>query len=166
METEVSNLTERLVHLRRVAKTVTGGRKLSFSALVVVGDGQGKVGYGLAKGAEIPEAIRKASARAQKNLIRVPMKGTTITHEVRAKFSAAEVLLKPASPGTGVVAGSAVRAVVEMAGIKDILSKSLKSSNPINLVPATIKALSLLMDPEEELIKRGKKTLEEVHAGK
>ena len=157
MEPEVPSLTERLVHLRRVAKTVTGGKKLSFSALVVVGDGQGRVGYGLGKGAEIPEAIRKASAKARKNLIRVPLKETTIPHEIVAKFGAAKVMLKPASPGTGVVAGRAVRAVVEAAGIKDVLSKILSAStNPINVVPATVKALSLLMDPEETLARRGK----------
>ena len=154
---EELNLTETLVHIRRVAKTVTGGRKLSFSALMVVGDNEGHIGFGLGKGKEIPIAIRKAGAKARKNLIRVPMRGNTITHEITAKFGAAKVFLKPAAPGTGVIAGSAVRAVVESAGIRDILSKSLGSSNPINVVQATIRALSELKDPEEEFAKRGKK---------
>lgn len=152
---EELNLTEKLVRIRRVAKTVTGGRKLSFSALVVVGDDQGHVGFGLGKGKEIPIAIRKGAAVAKKNLVKVPMKGSTIPHEITAKFGAAKVFLKPAAPGTGVIAGSAVRAVVESAGIRDILSKSLGSPNPINVVQATIRALSELRDPEEELAKRG-----------
>ena len=153
---EELNLTEKLVHIRRVAKTVTGGRKLSFSALVVVGDDEGHVGFGLGKGKEIPIAIRKGAAVARKRLIQVPTKGTTITHEITAKFGAAEVFLKPAAPGTGVIAGQAVRAVVESAGIRDLLSKSLGSSNPVNVVQATIRALSQLKDPEKELAKRGK----------
>ncbi len=153
---EELELNETLVHIRRVAKTVTGGRKLSFSALMVVGDGHGHVGFGLGKGAEIPVAIRKAVAVGHRNLIRVPMKGTTITHEITAKFGAAKVLLKPASPGTGVIAGKTVRAVLEAAGITDILTKSLGSSNPINVVQATIKGLSELKDPQTELAKRGK----------
>ncbi|MFA4835412.1 MAG: 30S ribosomal protein S5 [Dehalococcoidia bacterium] len=152
---EELNLTEKLVHVRRVAKTVTGGRKLSFSALVVVGDDQGHVGFGLGKGKEIPVAIKKGAAAARKRLIRVPVKGTTITHEITAKFGAAEVLLKPAAPGTGVIAGKAVRAVVESAGIRDLLSKSLGSSNPINVVQATMLALSRLKDPKAELARRG-----------
>jgi len=150
------DLKEKLVHIRRVSKTVAGGRRLRFSALVVVGDEQGHVGVGIGKGREIPEAIRKASQDAKKTLIKVPLKGTTIPHEIRAKYSAAEVLLKPASSGTGVRAGRAVRAVVEMAGIKDILTKSLGSSNPISVARATLKALSLLKDPEEVLKARGK----------
>ena len=156
IDPEELNLTEKLVHIRRVAKTVTGGRKLSFSALMVVGDDEGHVGFGLGKGKEIPIAIRKGAAVGRKNLIRVPMKGSTITHEITAKFGAAKVFLKPASPGTGVIAGSAVRAVVEAAGIRDILSKSLGSPNPINVVQATILALSQLKEPKEELAKRGK----------
>ncbi|MDY6911002.1 MAG: 30S ribosomal protein S5 [Chloroflexota bacterium] len=153
---EELNLTERLVTIRRVAKTVTGGRKLSFSALMVVGDNDGHVGFGIGKGSEIPVAIRKGTAIASKNLIRVPMNGSTITHEITAKFGAAKVMLKPAAPGTGVIAGKAVRAVVESAGIRDILSKSLGSANPINVVPATLLALSQLKDPATEMAKRGK----------
>ena len=153
---EELELTETLVHIRRVAKTVTGGRKLSFSALMVVGDNEGHVGFGLGKGNEIPIAIRKGVAVAKKNLIRVPMKGSTITHDITAKFGAARVMLKPASPGTGVIAGKTIRAVLESAGIRDILTKSLGSSNPINVIQATIQALSELKDPKEELAKRGK----------
>jgi len=156
IDPEELNLTETLVHIRRVAKTVGGGRKLSFSALVVVGDNQGHVGSGLGKGKEIPVAIRKGAAVARKNLIRVPMNGSTITHEIVSKFGAAKVLLKPAAPGTGVIAGKAVRAVVESAGIRDVLSKSQGSSNPINVVQATMRALSELNDPKAELAKRGK----------
>ncbi len=153
---EELELVETLVNIRRVAKTVTGGRKLSFSALMVVGDNQGHVGIGIGKGGEIPIAIRKGVTRARKNLIYVPMQGSTITHEITAKFGAAKVFLKPAAPGTGVIAGRTVRAVLESAGIRDILSKSLGSSNPINVVQATIRALSELKDPERELALRGK----------
>lgn len=155
------NLTEKLVHVRRVAKTVAGGRKLAFSALVVVGDDQGHVGFGLGKGKEIPVAIRKGASTARKRLVRVPVKGTSITHEITAKYGAAEIFLKPAAPGTGVIAGKAVRAVVESAGIRDILSKSKGSSNPINVVQATLLALSRLKDPKEELAKRGKAVVAE-----
>ena len=151
---ETLNLTEKLVDIRRVAKTVAGGRRMSFSALVVVGDNEGHVGYGIGKGKEIPVAIKKATASAKKNLVKVPLKGNTIPHETVAKFCAARVFLKPASPGTGVIAGKAVRAVVESAGVRDILTKSLGSHNPINVVPATIKALSQLMDADEVLAKR------------
>ncbi len=153
---EELDITENLVHIRRVAKTVTGGRKLSFSALMVVGDGEGHVGFGLGKGNEIPVAIRKGVANGKKNLITVPMKGTTITHEITAKFGAAKVMLKPAAPGTGVIAGKSVRAVLEAAGIRDILTKSMGSANAINVVQATIQALSELKDPQKELAKRGK----------
>ena len=151
------NLTENLVDIRRVAKTVAGGRRFSFSALMVVGDRQGHVGAGLGHGREVPEAIRKAGARAKKNLIRVPLSGTTIPHNIVTKFEAAKVLLKPASPGTGVIAGRSVRAVVEAAGIKDILTKSLGSSNPINVVRATMLALSQLKEQERELVRWGLK---------
>jgi small subunit ribosomal protein S5 len=153
---EELTLTENLVHIRRVAKTITGGRKLSFSALMVVGDNDGHVGFGLGKGSEIPIAIRKGVAKGKKNMIQVPMKGNTITHEITAKFGAARVLLKPAAPGTGVIAGKNMRAVLEAAGIRDILTKSLGSSNPINVIQATILALSQLKDPQVELAKRGK----------
>ena len=152
---EELNLTETLVHIRRVAKTVTGGRKLSFSALMVVGDNEGHVGFGLGKGNEIPVAIRKGVAKAKKNMVQVPMSGSTITHEITAKFGAASVLLKPAAPGTGVIAGKTMRAVLEAAGIRDILTKSLGSSNPINVIQATLLGLSRLKDPRQELIKRG-----------
>jgi small subunit ribosomal protein S5 len=151
------NLTERLVHIRRVAKTVAGGRRFSFSALVVVGDGEGHVGAGLGQGREVPEAIRKAGAIARKNLIRVPLVGGTIPHKMATKFGAAKVLLRPATPGTGVIAGRAIRAVVEAAGIKDVLTKSLGGSNPINVVRATVLALSQLKQQDEELAKRGLK---------
>lgn len=153
---EELNLTETLVHIRRVAKTVTGGRKLSFSALMVVGDNEGHVGFGLGKGNEIPVAIRKGVAAARKNLIKVPMNGSTITHEITAKFGASKIMLKPAAPGTGVIAGKTVRAILESAGIRDILTKSLGSPNPINVVQATMSALKSLKNPEEELRKRGK----------
>jgi len=147
-------LNDKLVYINRVTKVVKGGKRLRFSALSVTGDGEGHVGIGVGKANSVPEAINKAGAIARKNLLKVPLAGTTIPYEITVKFSAAKVLLKPAAPGTGIIAGGSIRAVVEAAGIKDILSKSLGSSNRINTAKATMLALSRLKKPEEELARR------------
>ena len=147
-------LNDKLVSINRVAKVVKGGRRLSFSALVVTGDGNGYVGIGVGKANTVPVAINKGGAIAKKNLVKVPLTGVTIPYEIRVKFGAAKVLLKPARPGTGIIAGGSIRAVLELAGIKDILTKSLGSSNKINMAKATMLALSQLKNPQEELAKR------------
>ena len=158
---EPQEFTEKVVALNRVSKTVKGGRVMKFAALIVVGDGKGNIGYGVGKSGEVPEAIRKGEGAAKKNMHKVAMKGTTIPHEIVGVYGAGRVLLKPAAPGTGVIAGGAVRAVVEAAGIKDIRTKCLRSNNPANVVAATMEGLKSLRNAQQVAAYRGK-TAEEI----
>ena len=155
-----TEMIEKVVYINRVSKTVKGGRVMKFSALVVVGDGKGNIGYGMGKAAEVPEAIRKGIENAKKNMVTVALRGTTIPHEVTGIFGAGRVLMRPAAPGTGVLAGRPVRAVLEAAGIKDIRAKSLRSNNPCNVVAATFAGLQALRTAEQVAAIRGKSVKE------
>ena len=146
-EPEGPEFIEKVVDINRVAKVVKGGRRFSFTAIVVVGDGQGRVGFGMGRANEVPEAIRKGGIIARRSMIQVPMRQGTIAHELRAHFKASKVVMRPAAPGTGIIAGGAVRAIMEAAGITDVLTKSLGSNNPVNVVRATIVGLTALRDP-------------------
>ena len=157
-------MQERVVKISRVAKVVKGGRHLSFNAVVVVGDGDGKVGVGLGKADAVPDAVKKGSYYARRNMIEAPLSGSTIPHEITTKYGGSEVMLKPAVPGTGVIAGGSVRAVVELAGVKDILTKARRSTNPVNTVKATFRALSMLKEHDVERARR--RTVRQVGAAR
>ena len=160
IDASAMELTEKVVAINRVSKTVKGGRIMKFAALVVVGDGNGTVGFGIGKSGEVPDAIRKGIEDAKKNLVKIALKGTTIPHEIIGAFGAGRVLMKPAAPGTGVIAGGPVRAVIEVAGIKDIRTKSLRSNNPCNVVRATINGLASCTTAKQVAEKRGKSVKE------
>jgi len=153
-ERNESDLSDKLIHINRVSKTLKGGKKMSFAALVVTGDQNGRVGIGVGKSNEVPSAIQKASGAAKKSLVTIPLNGSTIWHEVTMSFGGAEVVLKPAAPGTGIIAGGSVRAVVEMAGVKDILTKSMGSANQLNVAKATLLGLAATRNPKEVVAKR------------
>ena len=155
------HILERVVRISRVAKVVKGGRHLSFNALVVVGDGEGSVGIGMGKADAVPDAVRKGSVKARANMVNVSLSGSTIPHDIVSKYGGALVMLKPAAPGTGVIAGGSVRAVVELAGVRDILTKSRRSNNPVNVVKATFEGLKKLRIPEEEFAKR-RRTVDQI----
>ena len=165
IETAELELTDKLVNINRVSKVVKGGKRLRFTALVVTGDGNGHVGVGVGKANEVPAAINKASSIAKKNMVRVKLNGATIPHEMMIRFNSAKVMLKPAAPGTGIIAGGSVRAVVELCGIKDILTKSMGSANQVNVAKATILALSRLRDPKEVVAKRRQMVAKETVGG-
>ncbi len=160
---DVGELVDRMIHINRVAKVVKGGRRFSFSALVVVGDENGHLGAGMGKANEVPEAIRKGTEQARKNLFKIPLVGGTIPHAVIGEFGAGKVLLRPASPGTGIIAGGPVRPILEVAGVQDILTKCIGTSNPHNVIHTTIRALKMLRSVEETAALRGK-TVEELSA--
>jgi small subunit ribosomal protein S5 len=152
---EATGFTERVVFTRRIAKVVKGGRRLRFNALVVVGDGEGKVGAGMGKALAIPDAVRKGNAAARRNMVNIPLKGSTLPHEITVKVGASKVVIKPAPVGTGVIAAGAMRAILELGGVRDVVGKSLGSRNPINIVAATLEALRQLRDPGVEMARRG-----------